>query len=317
MTDTTVSVIVPAYNHARYIRHTIESIAAQSTVPYELIIIDDKSTDETFACASEAARDLPFKKVLVQHTENRGLCATLNEGLSIAQGKYVMFLASDDTVPPEKLERQTAFLERHPEFAAIYADMVILSEDGKALRVDRSITREQNVSASAEVHEMSFEAVLLGRSSAFIQSGLFRRTALLSVGAFDEALRLEDLDVTLRLLRAGRLAYEFQPGANYRTHAQGTNRNFRRLEPDYDTILEKHRTYALDAGMSERQLRAANALRRAVNRSNADERLGAIAWSLRALLNEPLRRQPYVLIARAAAPRFARDVLRSLRRRSQ
>lgn len=304
----TITAIVPAYNHENFIAVAIESLRTQTFAPFELIVIDDCSRDTTLEQARHATRNLSFSTQVLHNERNLGLCKTLNKALAMARGDYVMFLASDDSIPTDKLERQTQILSEHPEFVAVYADMVIMSPDGQHLRIDRSLTRELDVRPTNDLLEMNFVDVALGRSAAFIQSGLFRTTAVRAVGGFDEQLRVEDLDVTLRLLRHGRIAYECAVGANYRANPQGANRNFHALEADYETTLNKHRAHAQDLGIPWRKVEAANALRRANNRANSDEDAGAIAWSLVALARDPTLRAAYFTIARSMTPRFARQL---------
>lgn len=301
-----ITAIIPAYNHENFIATTIESLRTQTYPPFEIIVVDDCSRDTTLEQARHAARNLPFSTQVLHNEHNLGLCKTLNKALAMVRSDYVMFLASDDSVPTDKLERQAQILDAHPEFIAVYADMVIMSPDGQHLRIDRPLTRELDVRPTSALLEMNFVDVALGRSSAFIQSGLFRTTAVRAVGGFDEQLRVEDLDVTLRLLRHGRIAYECAVGAHYRANPQGANRNFRALEADYETTLNKHRAHAQELGIAWRKVEAANALRRAINRANSDEDGGAIAWSLVALARDPTLRAAYFTIARSMTPLFAR-----------
>lgn len=310
-----VSVVIPAYNHEQYVDATLESLAALRPPLTEVIVVDDCSRDGTLeaAKASAAKHSLPAR--FLRHEVNRGICATLNDGLREVQTEYVMFLASDDTVPPDKLERQLDFLVAHPEFVAVYADMMIMSPEGTPLRVDRSFDRTTNVQPTGASLEMSFERVALGKSSAFIQSGLFKTEELRKLGGFDEHLKFEDLDITLRLLRTGRIAYLCDVGARYRSNPAGTNRNFRALESDYETILRKHEDHAHSIGIAWKQIEAANALRKANNRANVDDRIDALRWAVAALRHQPTLWSAYAVIARVTAPHRARHALRELRRR--
>lgn len=104
-----VSVIVPAYNVAPYLEECINSILASTFLDYEILLIDDGSTDETGAiCDALAKRS---DKIRVLHTENSGLCAARNLGLDNATGEYISFVDGDDLISPHMLERLTAAMQ--------------------------------------------------------------------------------------------------------------------------------------------------------------------------------------------------------------
>lgn len=315
MTSSTVSIIVPAYNHERFVSDTLRSIAAQTLAPAQVIVIDDASSDETWNRVEGLSRQLPLRMTIKRHSVNLGLCATLNEGLRLATSEFVCFLASDDTIPECKLQQQVDFLRFHSEMVAVYADMAVMDADGRVLRVDRSIDRKIGVAPTGESRELNLVDVALSRSGGAIQSGLFRFDAVSAIGGFDERLRHEDLDFTLRLLRFGRVGYQCLIGANYRVVPTGLNRRFLEFEQEYDIILEKHRLALESAGVSWRQVAATNQLRRANNRLNTGARFDAAKWSLRAIMNDPLRMDGWLATGRALAPQFIRKVVSRLLRR--
>lgn len=98
-----VSVVIPAYNVEHYVAETIESVRAQTISDWELIIIDDGSTDKTYSIAQQYVRLLGEEKVTLIHQENSGLSASRNRGLACANGEYVYFLDADDTIKPTAL----------------------------------------------------------------------------------------------------------------------------------------------------------------------------------------------------------------------
>lgn len=106
-----VSVITPAYNAATYLEETVKSVQAQSFVNWEMIIVDDCSTDDTYPLARRLAETDARIKVL-QNEKNSGVAATRNKALDAASGEYIAFLDSDDLWLPKKLEKQVAFMEK-------------------------------------------------------------------------------------------------------------------------------------------------------------------------------------------------------------
>lgn len=105
-----ISIITPAYNVALYLEETVRSVQAQTFTDWEMIIVDDCSTDDTFSLMTKLAKEDSRIHVL-QNTKNLGVAATRNRALDAATGEYIAFLDSDDLWLPEKLEKQVAFMD--------------------------------------------------------------------------------------------------------------------------------------------------------------------------------------------------------------
>lgn len=106
-----VSVIVPAYNAEKYIEEAIQSVVDQAYQNWELIIVDDGSTDAT----SQIIASFEDKRILLIEQENAGVSAARNRGLSEVKGKYITFLDADDVLPPQSLKARVEYLESHPD----------------------------------------------------------------------------------------------------------------------------------------------------------------------------------------------------------
>ena len=114
-----VSVIIPAYNHQKYVQDTIKSIINQTYQNIELIIIDDGSTDRTWQKILEMKADCEkhFKNAHFETKENEGTTRTLKKLLSLANGEYVYIIASDDIIKPSAIEKQVDFLNKKKFFS--------------------------------------------------------------------------------------------------------------------------------------------------------------------------------------------------------
>ncbi|MBD2017639.1 glycosyltransferase [Microcoleus sp. FACHB-53] len=182
----TISVIVPAYNAERTILETITSVLNQTFSDFELIVINDGSTDKTLELLN-TVEDLRLK---IFSYENGGESVARNRGISLATGKFMAFLDADDLWTPDKLELQLAALQQHPEAGVVYSWAYYMDEKGESLQVDQPIFFEGNVYAELLVRD-------------FIVSGsncMVRREAIESVGEFDPALPCAaDWDYWLRL----------------------------------------------------------------------------------------------------------------------
>lgn len=191
--STRVSVIIPAYNYARYLPRCVDSVRRQTYAEWECIVVDDGSTDDTpGVCRQLAAADA---RVLFVRQENRGLSAARNAGIARAIGEYVQFLDADDMLEPYKLEAQVRYLDASPATDIVVGDAAYFSDDeAKDLRpwpVDRSI-------------KDSPLATLVADNPFVVNAALIRHRLLDSVGLFDEALIAhEDWDLWLRCALAG------------------------------------------------------------------------------------------------------------------
>jgi glycosyltransferase involved in cell wall biosynthesis len=179
-----VSVVIPAFNRWRLLAEAIDSVLAQSYRDFELIVVDDGSTDAT---ASELAKLASRLQFFV--TERRGVSAARNLGVSQSRGHYIAFLDSDDLWLNSKLERQTRFMDEHPEFHICQTDEVWIRN---GVRVNPRAVHQK---PSGDIFSRSLELCLVSPSAVMMTKALFDRT-----GGFDEAfLVCEDYDLWLRI----------------------------------------------------------------------------------------------------------------------
>ena len=122
-----VSIIIPSYNHEKYVGYALKSVLSQTFQDFEIIITDDHSSDKTV----EEIKKFKDKRIkLFASNKNRGVCVAINNCLAQAKGKYIAHLNSDDAFFPEKLERQVAHLDEHPEIGAVFSQAQMIDEEG-------------------------------------------------------------------------------------------------------------------------------------------------------------------------------------------
>ena len=132
MEGKTISVVMPAYNAVRTLEESVRSVLAQTDPDWELIVLDDCSTDDTWALIEQlAALDSRIRPV--RNERNCGVGLTRNRGVSLARGDWVAFLDSDDLWTPDKLSKQRALLERYPETGLFYTGSGFLTAAGEKL----------------------------------------------------------------------------------------------------------------------------------------------------------------------------------------
>ncbi len=140
-----VTVVIPVYNRPQYVREAIESILRQTYSDFELLVIDDGSSDGTGEVVRSYAND---RVRLVRHERNLGIPRTRNDGVRLARSEYVAFLDSDDVADPMRLERQVAFLDSHPDYAAVGAWVSWMNADGRPIsRVKRKPVSSSEIAA--------------------------------------------------------------------------------------------------------------------------------------------------------------------------
>ncbi len=205
-----VSVLMSVYNGRRYLREAVESILGQSFGDFELIVIDDASTDATASILAEfAVRDK--RVIVVRNSENVGLTRSLNRGLAMARGRYVARQDADDVSLPERLAVQAAYLDADPEAALAYGHFETMDSAGRIL--ERIGVKADPV--LVRWHLMFFNC--LGCHSLVT----FRRDPVLALGGYDPSCRWsQDHDLWLRLADVGDVAIIPQVLARYRVHEQ-------------------------------------------------------------------------------------------------
>lgn len=190
-----VSVIIPSYNRAAQLKTAIDSVLQQRFQDWELIVVDDGSSDET----PRLARRFPDRRVRMHRQARRGVSAARNAGLSLARAPWIAFLDSDDSWKPQKLHRQLEQLEMHPAYRLAYTDEIWI-RNGR--RVNPKKIHRKN---SGWIYERCLRRCIVSPSSI-----LLHRSVLPGDRWFDESFPVcEDYELWLRL--SARLPFLFVP----------------------------------------------------------------------------------------------------------
>jgi len=197
--DPTFTVVMPAYNTATTIASSIESALAQTLDDFELVIVDDASTDDTLAVAERYASDTRVRMVTRPHS---GLAATRNAALEVARGRYVSLLDSDDLWMPQYLEVMCETLDDHDDAGFAYTDAWVI--DDRTRRIRRTTAMEPARPPLPPPEDpFVFFTEMLRRNFVYIGVTI-RRRALDDVGPFNaDLLSSEDYELWLRMLAHG------------------------------------------------------------------------------------------------------------------
>jgi GT2 family glycosyltransferase/glycosyltransferase involved in cell wall biosynthesis len=211
MKNLKVSVVIPAYNHEKYVGEAIQSVLDQTFQDLELIIINDGSTDNT------ETEILKFKDERIRYfsQENRGLSATLNRGIELARGEYFNFLPSDDAFFPEKLATQLKAFEESKEIGVVFSYHLVVGGEGKEVKDDPIVDWfTVPFETKEEIFPALFERDFLSAPTALIKMECFEKA-----GRFDESLKTaQDYDMWMRILKYYDLRLIKRPLLRYRWH---------------------------------------------------------------------------------------------------
>lgn len=182
MSGPLISVVLPTYNGSRYLPAALDSVLAQTCPDWELIVVDDGSTDKTPQIISRyTALDARIRSI--RHTQNRKLPAALNSGFAAARGQFFSWISDDNLYRPQALARMVETLQAHPEAAVVYSDMAFIDETGALTGQMFHAPPPQALAYKASVG-LCF---------------MYRRAVQEKLGGYDEGLFLaEDYDFWLR-----------------------------------------------------------------------------------------------------------------------
>ena len=237
-----VSVIVPAYNASRFLPESLPSVLAQTWTDFELIVVNDGSTDDTVACV-EAFTD-PRIRLVTQ--ANRGLAGARNGGIRVARGTFIALLDADDLWHPEKLARHVAHLQANPAIGVSYSASAFMDDEG----------RDMHLMQSPKLRGVIPRDVFLRNPVGNGSAPVIRRQALDDIAFaaptgvegerwyFDERFRQsEDIECWLRIALSTAWVFEGlgEPLTRYRVNAGGLSAALDRQHATWEAAVEKAR----------------------------------------------------------------------------
>ena len=215
----TASVIMPCFNHARFVVESAKAILDQSFPDLELIIVDDCSADSSWQVIQDIAeKDSRVKAI--RHSQNQGASKSRNDGLRAATGDFIGFCDADDIWEKHKLKLQIELLQKDPSYDVTYCDSIIIDENG----VPSGVRFNQMFPLPDPASGLLFQSLLL-TNFVNMQSVLMRKECISRVGYFDEKVKwVEDWWYWVQLAKRHRFLYWSEPLARYRVHTRSTNR---------------------------------------------------------------------------------------------
>ena len=231
-----VSIVIPTYNMQEHLGETIDSILSQTLDSYEVIIVDDCSTDGTAQVALKYC-EIDSRIRYVKLDANSNLPAVpRNRGIELSQGEYIAFLDHDDLWSPRKLERQIAFLDTHPNFGMVHSHLFVFTPRNRY----RGILHLPN-----PLLQRTNQGVLATRNTVQTSSVVVRRSILQELKGFDERPELrtvEDFHLWIRVSRTTTIAYLSEIQGRYRKADSGASAQ--------ENLMKRHEQIDLFEGTS-------------------------------------------------------------------
>jgi glycosyltransferase involved in cell wall biosynthesis len=237
MDMTTVSVVIPCFNHARFVGEAIDSALAQTGGAVEVIVVDDGSTDDSAAIATR------YSQARLLRQPNAGLSRARNAGLQVCNGEVVIFLDADDRLLPNAATSALRAFRRHPLAAMVFGRCELIDTDGRPLPTNLPVVRANHYQELLQRNYIWMPAM-----------AAFRRSALVAVGGFDPKVDASaDYDMYLRVSRTALVGGHDDLVAQYRQHGGNMSADPVRMLDATLRVLHAQHAFVQD----DRELRAA------------------------------------------------------------
>jgi len=242
-----VSLLMPVYNEERYVREAIDSILGQTFADFELVLVEDGSTDDTRNILADYARR-DARVVLVENGRNRGLVYSLNRGLALARGEYIARMDANDISLPWRIERQVRYMDQHPEVGVLGTNIAYINAEGCLLQGGRPKDRQP-------LPPDVIRWMLLWRCAIYHTTVMIRKVVLEQTGfVYDPHFRhAEDRDLWTRLAPYTTIASLPEVLLYCRIVPTGVSRAFNKEQRAKDHATTRRELTALLGGVSSEE----------------------------------------------------------------
>lgn len=218
-----VSVIIPVYNSSKYVSEAIASVFAQTYQDFEIIVIDDGSTDNSREIIEDFIEKYP-SKINYIYQKNKGIAGARNTGIKNAKGSLIALLDADDKWHPARLEKEIVIIESSPQIGLVHSNLMSISEDGIPLE---NFKRNKKYLSGYIFKHLFLRSADIGSPTV-----LFRKDCCMNVGLFDEnivCMGCDDRDMWLRIAQKYRVEYINEILAYHRLHNTNFSNNTQRM----------------------------------------------------------------------------------------
>lgn len=230
-----VSIILPVFNCEKYIRKTIDSVLNQTYSNFELLVIDDGSTDTTSIIVQSF---IDNRIQLIQFEKNKGLIDVLNHGIKIAKGKYIARLDGDDICLPTRLEKQVNWLEKNQKTAVVATQIIFINEEDETIG---NWHLDIQTNTANEIRKAMIWQCCIAHPSVMMRAGIIKQYQYST-----RQKHTEDYDLWLQILSDG-FCIEKIPEQllQYRVHTQSVTGSFHRKKNSFFTVANTKRKFLM------------------------------------------------------------------------
>ncbi len=204
-----VSVVCLCYNHEKFVIQSLNALLSQSYKNIEIIIVDDKSTDNSVEVIEKWLADYPHI-VFIKNAHNLGNNKAFNKALAWAKGDFIIDLAADDVLFSDTIEWQMNTFLKYPQAALVFGNAEIINEKNEHVRYHFDVDAQLKV-VNRGIKNTSYTSILQGGNCMCSVSAMMKRSAFDAVNGYDETLFYEDLDIWLRLARKNDVIFIDKP----------------------------------------------------------------------------------------------------------
>jgi len=236
-----LSVIIASYNHQDYIAETLRSLEEQTFRDFEIIIVDDGSSDKTVEVGKNARSRAQFYK-----QENRGVVAARNRGIDLAKGRYICFVDSDDVVLPERFAKQVALLDGDAELGLVFADALIIDSKGEQIGRFGDV---YPVVPGDTAQMLAMHYCFTPMITVMVRADVLRKT-----GPFEKPGPISDYMKWIEVAHISKVHYDPKPLGCWRRHQASTSKQANKVKSYAKTraalkrILRKYPTLEAEIG---------------------------------------------------------------------
>lgn len=234
-----VSILCLCYNQERFIVESLESIKSQSYSNIEVLICDDFSKDNSVEVINSWIKNnLQLNIQFISHSENQGICKSLNELLKLSKGKYIITIALDDLMEYDKVERHIKILEASsPNVALVFSNAYLIDDHSERFQNTFIPYFHQYLN----IESGNFYQTLLNDNFIPAMSCVTKSALIKDIGGWDETLTFEDYDMWLRLSKKYDFMYDDYKSCSYRMHATNSHKKKDFLNASFFDIYLKHK----------------------------------------------------------------------------
>jgi glycosyltransferase involved in cell wall biosynthesis len=231
-----VSVVIPTYNSDKFIAQAVQSVLEQTYRSFELIVVDDGSTDETKDVLCQFNNSIRY-----HYQKNSGPSSTRNAGIKMAEGEYISFLDADDIWSPNKIEAQLDFLERHRDIGLVFSDIEEFDKEKIIHERSRLVVQVYGHEGALQVPLQDPFRNLLTKNFICTSTVMVRSECFKKAGLFEESLRIgEDRDMWLRIAAYYKIARLPLVLCKKRVHDFNISGDMELYTSSLIKVLEKH-----------------------------------------------------------------------------